>query len=236
MFVAFLYPLKRYLDKADGDGPRYWKWWWTAALTVIVIRIASVLLEQHDRTLAGELKQLAMDPVAFVAISVLLLASLNADPATLVSYGRRVRRPRDWARAHSVVPIICGYVVVVLTKNLVFPFHARWDNAGPVVKEDFFHEALAFIPLMLIALGFEAKFFNRSHRTAASDSVLRAAPIATGLLMVLAILFSGSMLIYHRNSLWADWHTYEAFLTSVQASATALAAVVWLLVSPPPTE
>jgi hypothetical protein len=236
MFVAILWPLKRCIENADGDGRRYWRWWWISAITVIAVRVTSLVLEDHDRALSGEIKQLLLDPPVGFAIVALLLASLNADPATLFSHRRRAERPRDWARTHSVIPIVAGYIIALIAKDLWFPFHSRWDSAEPVVKEDFFHETLAFIPLMLMALGFEAKFFNRSRRTAVPDSVLRAAPIATGLLMIAAILLAGSMLTYDRNALWAEWHMYEAFTVSVQASATALAAVVWNLVVPPPQE
>jgi hypothetical protein len=46
--------------------------------------------------------------VFIVAMTMIMLSSLNADPLTLFSSAKRAAQPTDWLRARAVVPLIVG--------------------------------------------------------------------------------------------------------------------------------
>lgn len=228
VFIASMWPLKRYVENADGDGRRYWGWWWTGAAAILSVLGLFVLLQQHGTDWPAWAELLG-GVVGFAGMVLLLISGLNADPAAMVSHRIRVERPRDWARVHSVLPIAAGVMVLTVAEALWFPFEVR----DGVVKEDFFHEVLTLVPILLIALGVELKFFRGSANPASPpDVVLRAAPIVTGVLMVIAILLAASTLTYDHDAKRAAWHVYIAFAISVQAASTGLIAVVWHLLAP----
>lgn len=231
LFVALTWALKRRIEHSDGEGPQFRRWWWAGAAVVVSVHLCFILLQRNGTDLplwADVLGAL----VIFVGMLLILLSGLNADPATLVSSTRRSQRPRDWARACSAFPIAAGTLVLFIAEALWFPF----DVHDGVVKDDFFHEILTFIPLLLIALGIELNFFRRREAANRSDGdgnapdpVLRAAPIVTGILLVVAILLAASTLTYDHSAAMAAWHVYFAFAVSVQASTTGLASVLGLV-------
>jgi len=232
VFIALMWVFKRRVEDSDGEGPGFRAWWWAGAAIVISVHLLFILLQQRGTDLPPTWADLFGALVGFAGMCLLLVSGLNSDPVTLFSSSRRLQRPRDWVRTYSVFPIAAGSFILFISEALWFPF----DVHDGVVKDDFFHEILTFIPLLLIALGIELNFFRRRAAAhgghgdgSAPDPVLRAAPIVTGILLVVAIVLAASTLTYDHSATMAAWHQYFAFAVSVQASTTGLASVVGLV-------
>lgn len=229
VFIGLIALLKLRIEKLDGDGHRYWGWFCTGAALVMVRVCASHVYSGY---LQGSPPWWLMIgillPIYSVGMTLLLLTGVNADPLTIISQSRRCERPRDWARVRSLVPVIAGLVVLLTADFLFFPVGAHRDE----VREDFFHEVLSLLPILLLALAFEMKFFrgriDADGRPGGPDPVLRTAPIATGIMISLAIIMAGSTLTYDHSPGTAAWHVFIAFAISVQAVTTALATVLWV--------
>lgn len=233
VFIGFIGLLKLRLERLDGDGPRYWAWWWAGA-ALVFIRVCASQIYSHHLDGASPPEWLMVGillPLYSIGMVLLLLSGLNADPLTVFSRNRRDERPRDGARARSTLPIVIG-VVMLLTANIIyFPTGPKSE-----IREDFFHEVLSLLPILLLALAIELKFFRGrgvpgaepSASATAPDPVLRAAPIATGIMIAVAIVVAGSTFAYDDSRGASTWHKFIAFALSVQASTTALATVLLL--------
>jgi hypothetical protein len=247
--------LKVVIARADGDGPRLWRWWWTSFAVVVGLDVTLCLLpEEHS---------LSIDLLASVSFAVLMgilmAVSLNGDPLTLFSSVRRSVAPRDWARVRAVVPLVIGtfacYVAATAfddffdldTVRILDPDMAAEVAALPLgervtalatmcegaVSPGAFQQVVAMLPFLLLALGVEFNFFRR----ALSEPAQRAAATATVTLLSMGLVLALSTLP------WADtgcggvlgyWHEYLTFVVSIQGVATGLATLMWLLVASSP--
>ena len=242
---------------ADDDAPRLWRWWWISFVAVVCIDVFLVLLpEDHPLWV-----DLASSVALATLMGILMMVSLNADPLTLVSRARRTAEPTDWARVRAVVPLVIGtfacYIATTAfddffdldTVRVLDPALEAEVAAMPIaerlgawatlcegaVSPDFFQQIVTVIPLLLLTIGVEYNFFRR----ALEEPVQRAAAAATVALMAIGLSLAVSTLP------WADigcggvlgyWHEYLAFVVSVQAVATGLATLMWLLVTSAPDQ
>ncbi|WP_326559531.1 hypothetical protein [Micromonospora sp. NBC_01796] len=96
------------------------------------------------------------------------------------------------------------------------------------VDHEYFAQVSQVIPLLLIAIGFEARHFHRHGRS----PVGRAATIVTVLMlcvaeaMVLTVLPNADP----TKTVAAGWHEYAAFMISIEACLIGLAMLLWALI------
>jgi len=238
VLIAVSWPLKRYIEKADGQGRRFWGWWWSGAAIIIAVHLLLTFAEGRAGGIEPTWVGLLACLVYSIGMALVLISALNADPMTLFSQRKRAQRPRDWVRVHSILPAAAGTAILYFAQVLWFPD----DIHVGVVKENFFVAVLQFLPLVMITLGLEFNFTRRgthsrpeTDASAPPDPVRRAAPIVTMILLCLAMLLAFSTLMNDPNGgLASAWHEYIAFEVSVQATTIGLATVVWLLLAGSP--
>jgi hypothetical protein len=240
VLIAASWPLKRFIEKADGEGRRFWGWWWSGAAIIVAVHLMLTFNEGRVGGIVPTWFGLLAALVYSIGMALVLISALNADPTTLFSRRRRAERPRDWVRVHSILPAAVGTAILYFAQVVWFP-----DDINPdVVKENFFVAVLQFLPLVMITLGLEFNFARRGNdsRRASDtspplDPIRRAAPIVTMILLCLAMLLAFSTLMNDPNGggvLASAWHEYVAFGVSVQATTIGLATVVWLLLAGSP--
>lgn len=242
--------LKRAIGRADGTPGRLWRWWWGAAVAVCAFDIV------HIAVSAGSLGTDLLVSMAFViAMAILMMSSLNADPRTLFSARIRRRMPTDWERVRATVPLIVGSVAAyggaMLWADYFNPTAVREVPADLVpeiarmslvdqqttlaqlcdegINPTYFQHIAEVIPVLLLALGLEFNYFRRSM----NQPVQRAAQVVTVTLMCVALVLALSTLPWDGNGcddVLEPWHEYLAFTISLQAVFMALATVVWMLV------
>ncbi|MEU8239723.1 hypothetical protein AB0C07_15885 [Actinoplanes missouriensis] len=108
---------------------------------------------------------------------------------------------------------------------------------GGAIDQEYFAQVSQIIPLLLIAIGVEAKFFQR-----VADSTERAMTIIAVVVLCLAEAAAISALPVSNDqcgNLLPEWHEYAAFGLTVIACGTALSTLAWALLArsddPPPT-
>jgi hypothetical protein len=199
--------------------------------------------------------------VFIVAMTMIMLSSLNADPLTLFSSAKRAAQPTDWLRARAVVPLIVGtyaeyigvkvwtdYFNVDVIRTLDGALAAEVDQlplferetvlreiCDPAVDPAYFQHIAEIIPLLLITLGIEFGFFRATLREPAQ----RAATAATVTLMSIGLVCALSTLPWGGDEcgeILEAWHEYLTFVVSLQAIFAGLATLVWLLVVTVPDE
>ncbi len=249
--------LKRSIARSDGCEPRLWRWWW-AAVGIVLAGDVVLLAAGED---ASVWLDIAASTVFIVAMTMIMLSSLNADPLTLFSAAKRAAQPTDWLRARAVVPLIVGTyaayvgatvwtdyfnvdVIRVLDAELAaevdqLPLFEREtvlrEICDPAVAPSYFEQVAQIIPLLLITLGIEFGFFRATLREPAQ----RAATAATVALMSIGLVCALSTLPWGGDEcgeILEAWHEYLTFVLSLQAIFTGLATLVWLLVVTVPDE
>lgn len=244
--------LKRAISRADDEAPRLWRWWWTAFAAVVCLDVFLVLLPEYHPLWVD----FGSSVTFAVLMGIVMMVSLNADPLTLFSGGRRSAAPTDWARVRAVVPLVIGTFACFLAATAFDDFfdldtvrvldpEMEAEIAGMPLPEQlgawatlcegavspaFFQQVVAVIPLLLLTLGVEFNYFRR----ALDEPAQHAAAAATVAVMAIGLSLAVSTLP------WADtgcggvlgyWHEYLTFVVSVQGVATGLATLIWLLVA-----
>lgn len=243
--------LKRSISRDDHGPPRLWRWWWAGCVVVTALNIILNGLHDYPPTWVD----VASSILFTVAIGILMMSSINADPMTLFSSRKRATLRRDWLRVRAVVPLIVGifaaYVGAVLFTDFfdvdvvrtVPPEMAAEvaelslpDRLGVLdslcqnaVNPWYFQHIVEVLPLLLLALGVEFNFFRRVLR----DPAQRAATAATVTVIALGLVFALSTLPWAGDEcgeVLDGWHEYLTFIVSLQAIFTAIATLVWVLV------
>ena len=242
--------LKRSIARSDGRGSRLWRWWWAAVGIVLVSDLALFA--------AGGIGGVGADVLAsavfIVALAMIMLSSLNADPLTMFSSAKRASQPTDWLRARAVVPLVLGtfaaylgatvwtdYFNVDVVRTLDGALAAEVEQLSlfervsvrggicdPGIDPSYFEQVAGIIPLLLITLGIEFGYFRATLREPAQ----RAATAATVTLMAIGLVCAVSTLPFGDDEcgeILAAWHEYLSFVLSLQAIFTGLATLVWLL-------
>ena len=241
---------KRVIDGAEQGPPRRWRTWWIWFGIVAVINTVTGCLPQHHRMWID----LATSVMFAVAMGVLIAVSLNADPLTLVSAGRRAARPADWVHVRAVVPLVVGTFAAYLaatvfddffdadTVRVLDPATAAEVDAQDLadrvytmgtlcesaVSPVFYHQIVVVVPVLLLALGVEVNFFRRTLR----DPVLRAVTVTTVSVMAMALVLGLSILPYDGRgcgNVPTYWHEYLTFVVAVQGITIGLATLIWVL-------
>jgi hypothetical protein len=249
--------LKRSIARSDGGEPRLWRWWWSAVSLVLAGDV--VLLAAGED--ASVWLDIAASTLFIIAMAIIMMSSLNADPLTLFSSAKRAAQPTDWLRARAVVPLVIGtyaayvgatvwtdYFNIDVVRTLDDELAAEVEQLSlferelvlreicdPAVDPAYFEQVAQIIPLLLITLGIEFGFFRATLREPAQ----RAATAATVALMSIGLVFALSTLPWGGDEcgeILEAWHEYLTFVVSLQAIFTGVATLVWLLVVTVPDE
>lgn len=245
--------MKVAVTRADGDGPRLWRWWWTGVVILIGIDALRLFPLESIRV------DVVTATVYAAAMGVTIAASLNADPLTLLHSGRRVRMPVDWGRVRAIVPLVVGAWLCYLAASayvdyfdvdtarsldpgleaevMELPFTEQMSVLSQLcegaISPVFFQQVVGVIPVLLLALGVEFNYFRRTL----TDAAQRAATAATVTVMSAGLVGALSTLPWDGKGcgdVLSRWHEYIGFLLAVQAVFTGLATLVWLLVARAP--
>ena len=248
--------LKRRIAAADAAPPRLWGWWWAGV--GIVMAVDAMLLSVGEHVWLD----IGASTLFVIAMAMLMLSALNADPLTLFSARRRAASPVDWERARPTVPLIVGtyaaylgatawtdYFNVGVMRALEPDVAAELDQMSLAEREGllsqlcdgavsagYFQHVAQVVPLLLMTLGIEFGYFRGTLR----QPVQRAATAATVTLLSIALVFALSTLPWSDDEcgeILSAWHEYLTFVVTLQAVFTGLVTLVWLLVvnRPDPT-
>jgi hypothetical protein len=245
--------MKRAVTRADGDAPRLWRWWRTGVVILLGVDVLR-LVGLHSIRI-----DLLAATVYAMAMGLTMAASLNADPLTLLSAGRRVALPIDWARVRAIVPLVLGTWLCYLAASAFvdyfdvgtqrqidpatasevadLPMHEQAAVLSQLcqsaISPAFFHQVVGVLPVLLLTLGIEFNYFRRTL----TDAGQRAATAATVAVMAAGLVAALSTLPWDGqgcSDVLSSWHEYVALLLAVQGVFTGLATLVWLLIASTP--
>lgn len=251
VLLAGVASLKRRIGRLEGASSRLWGWWWTGF--AIVCGVDGLHIAVGDAVTAVDV---IFSAAFVVAVAVVLMSSVNADPRTLFSARARAAMPTDWQRVSATVPLIVGscaaYVGAALWANYFEPNAVR--VAAPEILREIAqlplleqHTALAqlcsegvnpayfqhiaeTLPVLLLTLGVEFNFFGGFLR----DPVQRVSTLVTVAVVCLALVLALSTLPFDGSGcddVLTGGHEYVAFTVTLQAVFMALTTMVWLLLA-----
>jgi hypothetical protein len=230
-------------------GTRDWsllRWWALGAALILLIVIAAnwILPENNDWVLYGTYL------AGLVAAAIVFAATVGANPRRLLTHDGRVSDPDAWRRFLPGIPLLIGTFAAWIGNEIWFRLNdnairtfadalevARRDGStGPVgdlcvgaVGQEYFAQLSQVIPLLLVALGVERRFFERLL----TEPVQWALTIFT----VLLLCFGEAMAISALPSpnrrcgnVLSIFHEHAAFTFTLLACFIALATLLWALV------
>lgn len=216
-------PLQRYmLARANPERQLDWQefaaivarsWWPVGMALMVVVHVAMTFTPRMLWVdLLGTL-------LSTIAMTFALVAALD------ISAGGRRGLGNSW-----IVPISAGTLVVQVASVLWFPVINVKGDCADTISPEFFSQMVQVIPMLLITLGIELGYLRRARGAMTPGE--RAAPILTVVLLSVAEALTFSMLVADdrlKCGLIVTLQEYAAFVVSIQATAVALATVVWLL-------
>lgn len=195
-------------------------WWGVGAVLGAGAHLVLIATEDHRLGLgnAASLWISVLASLVFVvSISILLSSALSEGTAS-----------RGW-----VVPLVIGTFTVMLVSALWYPAIDFDIGCTGDISSSYFSEVTNIIAVLLLALGIEMNFVRRKAR--ARDPGERVAPVFIVILLCVAMVLAITMLakadLGPFCNLGAVWHEYIAFVITVQAIATSLAMLVWLMLT-----
>jgi hypothetical protein len=230
-------------------GTRDWgllRWWALgAALVLLIVMAASwVLPLDNDWVVYGTFL------AALVAVAIVFAATVGANPQRLLTHGGRVSDPDAWRRFLPGVPLLLGTFAAWIGNEIWFSLNdnairtfadalevaRREGSTGPVedlcvgaVGQEYFAQLSQVIPLLLVALGVERRFFEHLLR----EPVQWALTIFTVLVLCVGEAMAISALPSPNRgcgSVLSIFHEHLAFTFTLLACFIALATLLWALV------
>ncbi|MEU8252394.1 hypothetical protein [Nonomuraea sp. NPDC048916] len=141
-----------------------------------------------------------------------------------------------WRRFRVALPLLFGmfaaFFASTMWEHLIEPLNCVanceaqdptkeiWGHVG--VHQEYFAQASQIIPLLLIAVGVEARLFDQLRRGAIERTLI---------LVTVLTLCVGEMLAISAitSETLNPWHEYTAFVVTAQACSIALIALLWAL-------
>ncbi|HZN20916.1 MAG TPA: hypothetical protein VFB84_22450 [Micromonosporaceae bacterium] len=201
--------------------------------------------------------QMSPSVAAGVALAVPYVATLAVIGAAVAGARWLPRWPRRWpalrrrsvpetGRTHSgfryVLPLVVGTLFAYLGETVYwYTLGADPTTGARVVNDEYFAQMSAVIPLLLIAIGFEARQFQvyRRHPAGRATAIVIVLLLCVAEVLVLAALSpestsplqSGPASIGPPARGLPAWLEYPAFVLSLEAMCMGLALVAWALTS-----
>jgi hypothetical protein len=224
-------------------GTRDWsllRWWALgAALILVIVAAASWVLPDYDWILYG------IFLAGLVAAAIVFAATVGANPRRLLTHDGRASDPDAWRRFLPGVPLLVGTFAAWIGNEIWFRLN---DNAtrtfadalevarrqgltGPIgnlcvgaVGPEYFAQLSQVIPLLLVALGVERRFFERLL----TEPVQWALTIFTVLLLCVGEAMAISALPSPNRgcgNVLSIFHEHAAFTFTLLACFIALATL-----------
>jgi hypothetical protein len=190
-----------------------------------------------------------------VTLSILFAATVGANPRRLLTHDGRVTDPDAWRRFLPGIPLILGTFAAWIGNEIWFRLNdnavrtfadalevARREGLTDPVEDlcvgavgpEYFAQLSQVIPLLLVALGVERRFFERLL----TEPVQWALTIFTVLLLCFGEATAISALPSPNQgcgNVLSIFHEHAAFTFTLLACFIALATLVWALVVASPT-
>ncbi|MEU4444693.1 hypothetical protein AB0K14_24795 [Actinosynnema sp. NPDC050801] len=228
-------------------------WWLTGA----AVTLGLDLLETLTFPVWGDLL-VSVGYVA--ALATILAATVGANPFSLISARLRRHNPEAWLRYQVAIPLLFGTLAAYVGSTLwrvldvgtnrterdirftdeekellnsaSLTEYANYANSlcSNVVDQEYFAQVSQIIPLLLVAVGLEAKFFSRNMQEASSRAItINAVLVLLGgeVLALSALPSSGNGC----DETLQGWHEYMAFVITLQAVVIALVTLALALLS-----
>jgi hypothetical protein len=235
-------------------GTRDWgllRWWALGAALILVIVVAAnwVLPQDNDWVLYGTFL------AGLVSLAIVFAATVGANPQRLLTHDGRVSDPDAWRRFLPGIPLLLGTFAAWIGNEIWFRLNAnairtfadalevarREGSTGPVedlcvgaVGPEYFAQLSQVIPLLLVALGVERRFFEHLLR----EPVQWALTIFTVLLLCFGEATAISALPSPNRgcgNVLSIFHEHLAFTFTLLSCFIALATLLWALVIASPT-
>jgi hypothetical protein len=194
-----------------------------AALTLVIDWIATPWPADGTRTLRTT--NWIWLIVAGYGVSTAILAAALVG-ARLRSRNRPGQAPEP-QRFRFVLPLVVG-TFSAFTGSTYFDYITRGSHDS--LNAEYFSQVSQVIPLLLIALGFEAKQFHRYAR----NYIGLAATIATVTIIIIGEVAALTILpmpvTEHTNAV-RSWQEYAAFVATLQACSVGLVMLAWALIT-----
>lgn len=192
---------------------------------------SQVKSSQEDYGHTGRLGLYLLMDVAWIVLLALQVAvALGVPPKALLT-----RRGLEWQRFRVLLPLLIGTFAAWVAGGL-------WDYAlntpGPPPTADpavqvvpsrlggeFFAQLSQVIPLLLVALAIDARFFRQpTHgRTERAAGIVTVAMMCLGEVVVLTVL----AVPWPRQSL-DGWHEFIAYVLGLEAALVGIVTLVWV--------
>ncbi|MFC0529683.1 hypothetical protein [Phytohabitans kaempferiae] len=199
---------------------------------------------------AGALAHLGVDVVnaavppsvgAAFALAVPYAATLAVIGAAMVGahwLPPRLPRVKDSGAFRYILPLVAGTLFAYLGEALYwYSLGAEPTTGARVINDEYFAQMSAVIPLLLIAIGFEARQFQRyrHHPAGRSTALVIIVLLCVTEILVLTVLTPGGSVeepvaSYRPAGGLPAWLEYPAFLLSLEAMCMGLALVAWALI------
>jgi hypothetical protein len=168
----------------------------------------------------------------FLSLVLLYAGLVGASPRLL---GRRSWDPGSGRPAADRMLVAVPLFVATL---VAYAGALTWENTDlryGGMNPQYFAQLSQVLPLLLVALGVEARVFERTLREAVQRSVtvFTIAVVSLGELLVLAVLPLRQRAVYD-NTIDGSWFVYLAFLVSILAISVAVATLLQALVTQKP--
>ena len=195
-------------------------WWGLGAALGVGAHLVLIATEDHRLGLGNTASiwiSLLASLVFVASITLLLLSALSERTAS-----------RSW-----VVPLVIGTFAVMVAAALWYPAIDFDIGCGSDISSSYFSEVTNIMVVLLLTLGIEMNFVRR--KAGSRDPGERVAPVFIVMLLCVALALAITMLakadLGPFCNLGAVWHEYIAFMITIQAMATALATLVWLMLT-----
>ncbi|SER80643.1 hypothetical protein [Actinokineospora terrae] len=206
---------RRFRLRVNGEPGRGIMAWWLFGATLTLTTDALAIWVVPPRTLWFDLVSAL---IYALGLAMLVSTTIDTKPMLLVSAKTREALVDEWSRLQAAVPLLVGttgaYLATVWWEYMLQP------TSG--VEQEFFAQMSQVIPLLIVALGLEARFYHDTLNDP-TIAMFSLAILCFGEVFALSALVPNTRAIY-------DWHSYVAFLVTVEACFVALVTLVWVLV------
>jgi len=234
-------------------GSRDWgllRWWAVAAGLILVNDVVPLILPAPEYEFWLEFGYIFL---YLMLLAILTATTIGVNPRQVLTRTGRKKNPEAWARFLPAVPLLLSGILsqpaglvwaeldakAIRTEAEAMVFAARERFTGEIdslcmgaIRPEYFTSISQVIPLLLVALGIERRFFERFLR----ETVQRAITMFTVFVLSIGELLALSVLPSPNEGcgrVLSATHESIAFSTTVFACSVALTLLFWALIPLP---